>query len=332
MFLKRLTMIVAVTALVSMTCFDVTPALAKAKEFIGSLPGPIETAQGQGMEYFGKRVGELTNGEYSLKVFPNSQLGKHHEVLEQLQNGQVDMMTIPPGYLAEYAPAVQAVVVPFIFRDFEHWKATVDGPIGRKLYDIAKKDAKVLILGYFGGSVRNLVSKKKVTSLDGVKNLLLRLHPSDVQLAAWQSVGAIPTVVAYPEIYNALQLGVIDALENEPEWVTRMKFYEQAKYIVLTKHEIVTRPLLFSAKVFEGLPANIQKKVIQAGAEAAKYQRELEHKLDGEFLAALKDKYGAEIIDIDRTPFREKAAKAVKPAIKKLGIEDLVEEISRFGK
>lgn len=314
----------------TVTCLALVVSSVGAKQkvsLVASLIGPIETAQGQGLEFFAKRVKELTGGEVEVKIYADGQLGGLVESLEQVQKGFIDLTTSVPGNMAEFVPEFQIYHFPFLFRDYSHWKAVITGQIGQKLSDIARQKAGMIIIGTFGGSVRNLVTRKRVTSIDDMKNLLIRLHPSEIQIKAWSAVGAIPTVVAYREIYSALQLKVIDALENEPEWVVRMKFYEQAQYIVLTAHEIVTRPVPFSERRFNSLSPEHQKAVLVAGREAGEYERELEHYLDQEYLKELGEKYGAQLIHIEQKAFREKTQAALEPVIKKFGVTELINQV-----
>ena len=303
------------------------PAAAMAKELVAGLAGPLTTAQGQGLAKFAERVEELTGGSLTVKIFPDGQLGGNSDSFEQVQGGEMDLYPMTPGNMAEFVPAIQALVIPFVFRDFEHWKKVTSGAIAAELSEMAENSADVIILGYFGGSVRNLVSRKEVQVLDDLNFLRIRLHPSDVQIEAWRALGVLPTVISYGEIYNALQLGVIDGLENEPEWVLRMKFYEQAKYYVLTEHEIVTRPLIFSKATFDLLTPDEQDAVKKAGAEAAAFQSELEHNLDADSRQKLADEHGVTLVEVDGNQVRRIVAEALEPVIAKQDLGDLVERI-----
>lgn len=316
---------IAAAALAGSIAFGAVDATAETLR--ASLIGPIETAQGQGLELFAKRVEELSGGALTVEIYPDGQLGNLAESVEQVQNGTIDMTTAVPSILAEFVPEMQVFAVPFLFRDYDHWLAVVDGDIGARFSQMSEERADAVILGYFGGSVRNLVTSKKVTELADAAGLKVRLHPTEVLTKAWGSIGIQPTVMAYGEIYNGLQLGVVDGLENEPEWVKRMKFYEQAPYITLTQHEIVTRPLIFSARTMARLPEDQQQIVRQAGAEAAAFQRELEHKLDQETLMELTSSLGAEAQEIDKAEFQATVAAALDPVLEANGLAATVAEI-----
>ncbi|MDW4499946.1 TRAP transporter substrate-binding protein [Sulfitobacter sp. D35] len=300
---------------------------AHAVELAASIDGPVSTAQGQGILKFGEIVSELTNGEVTVELFPDAQLGSGGEAFELLEDGQIAILTTAPGYLAEFAPSVQQLVVPFVFRDFDHWEKVVSGPIGDKLAEDVRENTGAMILGYFGGSIRNLVSSKPVESVGDIEGLRVRLHPADVQVKAWEALGVVPTVMAYGEIYSGLQLGAIDGLENEAEWVLRMKFYEQAKYYVQTEHEYVTRPMIFSETIFENLTPEQQEAVLEAGKQAAAYQRDLEHQFDSESKVTLAEGHGVNIVEIDKSSVQTTVAAALEPVIEGLGLAEDVAAI-----
>jgi TRAP-type transport system periplasmic protein len=316
----------AIAAIFAVSTVSV-PSMATAEELIAALVGPLETAQGQGFTHFAQRLSELTNGDMTVKIFPDGQLGDNNEVFEQVGGGQIDIFPAVPSTIADFVPEVQVLSVPFLFRNFDHWEKVLDGSIGTELATMVADRSDVMVIGFFGGSVRNLVAKPDVqdpTNLGGIK---MRLHASPLLVESWKAIGANPTVVAYGEIYNALQLNVLDALENEPEWVLRMKFYEQASNYVLTEHEIVTRPLVFSKARFDGFTPDQQIAVLQAAKEAAAFQRDLEYRLDAESRTALKENHGMTLIPVDKASIVAKVAPAAAAVIEELGIADIVARI-----
>ncbi|PRY22469.1 tripartite ATP-independent transporter DctP family solute receptor [Aliiruegeria haliotis] len=306
------------------------PFQADAVELAATIDGPVTTGQGQGFLKFGEVLSDLTNGEVTVKVFPDAQLGSGGEAFELLEDGQIALYAIAPGYLAEFAPTVQSLVVPFVFRDFDHWQSVVSGEIGVEFANDVAEATDAMVIGYFGGSIRNLVSSKPVETAEDVAGLRVRLHPAAVQVKAWEALGVVPTVMAYGEIYSGLQLGVVDGLENEAEWVLRMKFYEQAKYYVQTEHEYVTRPVLFSKSIYDSLTPEQQEAVLEAGRQATAYQRELEHKFDSESKAALRDEHGVNIVEIDKAKIQSAVAQALEPVVEELGLVEAVESIRNY--
>ncbi len=294
---------------------------------IASLQGPIETAYGQAYQRFDQCVKDKTKSELWLETYPNAQLGGLTEAFEQVRQGAVDVTAVAPGIMAEFVPEIQIFVIPFVFKSIDNWKAVVSGPIGDKIADTVQKKAGVRVIGYFGGTVRQVVSKKPINSLADMKGLVMRLLPGDMLQTAWSSVGAVPSSVAYAEVYNALQLGVIQGLDNEPEWIYRMKFYEQAPNLALTSHEIVTRLMIFSEKRYQALPKDQQAAVTECGKAASAFERDVEIKLDTEMLDLMVTKHNVRTTKIDQEAFKRTVGTAVAPLVQKYGLTELVKEI-----
>jgi TRAP-type transport system periplasmic protein len=304
-----------------------SPSLAE-KKLIASLQGPIETSYGAAFQEMDACVRDKTGGELVVEIYPDRQLGDLTETFEQIREGTVDMAAVAPGMMAEFMPEIQVFVIPFIFRDFAHWQAIVNGEVGDDISALTReKLPEIRILGYYGGSVRQLVTKQPVNSLDDMQGLVMRLLPSEVLHKAWSAVGAEPTVMAYGEVYNGLQLGVIQGLENEPEWIARMKFYEQAPYIALTEHEIVTRPFIFSNKTLESLPDDQQAAVLECGKASAIFEQDMEHDLDQKYLKDLVDNHGVTVTTIDKAAFAAKIADAMGPFIDEIGLTEMAGRI-----
>lgn len=304
-----------------------SPSLAE-KKLIASLQGPIETSYGAAFQEMDKCLRNKTGGELVVQIYPDRQLGDLTETFEQIREGTVDMAAVAPGMMAEFMPEIQVFVIPFIFRDFDHWQAIVNGEVGDDISSLTLSQLpEIRILGYYGGSVRQLVTKEPVNSLDEVQGLTMRLLPSEVLHTAWSAVGAEPTVMAYGEVYNGLQLGVIQGLENEPEWIARMKFYEQAPNIALTEHEIVTRPLIFSDKTLQSLPEDQQTAVLECGKASAMFEQDMEHGLDQKYLKELVDEHGVNVTTIDKAAFAAKISEAMGPFIDEIGLTELAGRI-----
>lgn len=119
--------------------------------------------------------------------------------------------------------------------------------------------------GYGGGGVRHLIVNKPVTNMDEIKDVPIRVMGAPIQTKLFDAFGMAPSVIAYSEVYNAIQTGVIDAAENEAAGIRQMKFYEVGPNIALTAHSITVRPLAISGKTLRNLPENLHSAIIQAG-------------------------------------------------------------------
>ena len=194
--------------------------------------------------------------------------------------------------------------------------------------EIAQK-ADVLLVGYAGGGVRNIFINKPMGSLAEIKGLKVRVQGAPIWSRTFQAAGMAPTVIAYNEVYNAIQNNVISAGENEAAGVETMKFYEVAPHLAMTQHAITIRPICFSGKTFRKLPPDLQQAVLKAGKEAGAYGRQVESSEDAGKLEAL-EKAGK----LKRLPFADRAEmkKLVDPVMaayaKEIGADAIYAQIN----
>ena len=145
-----------------------------------------------------------------------------------------------------------------------------------------------MLIGFAGGGTRNIFANKPVRNMAEMKGLKVRVQGAPIWSKTFAAAGMSPTVIAYDEIYNAIQNGVISAGENEAAGVEAMKFYEVGPNINMTQHAITIRPICFSGKTFRGLPADLQAAILRAGKEAGAYGRQVESSEDTAKLEALE--------------------------------------------
>jgi TRAP-type C4-dicarboxylate transport system substrate-binding protein len=194
--------------------------------------------------------------------------------------------------------------------------------------EIAQK-ADVMLIGYAGGGTRNIFVNKPVRNMQELKQLKVRVQGAPIWSRTFAAAGMAPTVIAYNEVYNAIQNGVIAAGENEAAGVEQMKFYEVAPHLAMTQHAITIRPLCFSGKTFKKLDKALQTAVLRAGKEAGAYGRQIESSEDEQKLVKM-EKEGK----LKRVPFADRAAmkKAVDPVMaayaKEIGAEQILAKIN----
>ncbi len=155
-------------------------------------------------------------------------------------------------------------------------------------YNDVSKKADVMIIGYDGGGTRNLIANKPIRNMAELRGFTLRVMGAPIQTQMFGAIGAKPSVIAYNEVYNAIQTGVIQGAENEAAGLDAMKFYEVGPNISLTQHAITVRPICFAGKTFRKLPPDLQAAILKAGKEAGKYGRDLESGADSQLLAKLE--------------------------------------------
>jgi TRAP-type C4-dicarboxylate transport system substrate-binding protein len=205
----------------------------------------------------------------------------------------------------------------------------LDADVLKPVADEINQKAEVMLIGYAGGGTRNIFVNKPVRNLQEMKALKVRVQGAPIWSRTFQAVGMAPTVIAYNEVYNAIQNGVIAAGENEAAGVEQMKFYEVAPNLSMTEHAITIRPLCFSTKTFNRLPKDLQAAVLRAGKEAGAYGREIESSEDAAKLVKM-EKEGK----LKKVPFADRAQmKAlVDPVMaayaKEIGAEKILAQIN----
>jgi TRAP-type C4-dicarboxylate transport system substrate-binding protein len=219
----------------------------------------------------------------------NSELGLEKDYFAYMSQGiSVDYAVVAPSHMSTFSPMAPLMDMPLLFRDLEHWNKVLEGDALQPIADDIAEKADVMLIGYAGGGTRNLIVNRPIETLEEAEGLPIRVMGAPIQTQIFEAFTMAPTVIAYAEVYNAIQTGVIDAAENEAAGIEQMKFYEVGPHIVKTEHAITVRPLCFSGKTFEGLPADLQAAILRAGKEAGAYGRELESTQDAEKLAQME--------------------------------------------
>jgi TRAP-type C4-dicarboxylate transport system substrate-binding protein len=247
------------------------------------------------------------------------------------QGRAVDFAIVSPAHMSTFSKAAPFIDAPFLFRDLAHWNKVLDQDLLKPIADEIATRADVMLIGYAGGGTRNIFVNKPVSNMNELKGLKVRVQGAPIWSRTFAAVGMSPTVIAYNEVYNAIQNGVIGAGENEAAGVEQMKFFEVAPNLAMTEHAITIRPLAFSGKTFKNLPADLQQCVIKAGKEAGAHGRQIESSEDSAKLEAL-EKAGR----LKRIAFkdRDQMKKLVDPVMaeyaKEIGAEDILKKINEI--
>jgi len=232
-------------------------------------------------KYYGKPI--------TFVLHRNSELGLEKDYFAYMNQGiSVDYGIVSPAHMSTFSKAAPFIDAPFLFRDLAHWNKVLDADVLKPIAEEIAQKADVMLIGYAGGGVRNIFVNKPVHNLAELKGLKVRVQGAPIWSRTFAAVGMSPTVIAYNEIYNAIQNGVISAGENEAAGVEQMKFYEVGPNLSMTEHAITIRPLCFSGKTFKKLPADLQAAILKAGKEAGAYGRQVESSEDAAKLEALE--------------------------------------------
>jgi tripartite ATP-independent transporter DctP family solute receptor len=256
-------------------------------------------------KYYGKPI--------NFVMHKNSELGLEKQYFEYMAQGKaVDYAIVSPAHMSTFSKAAPFIDAPFLFRDLNHWNKVLDADLLKPVADEVAAKADVMLIGYAGGGTRNIFSNKPASNMAELKGLKIRVQGAPIWSRTFAAAGMSPTVIAYNEVYNAIQNGVIQAGENEAAGVEQMKFFEVGPNLILTQHAITIRPLCFSGKTFKKLPADLQAAIVKAGKEAGAYGRQIESSEDSAKLDAL-EKAGK----LKKVNFTERAAmkKAVDPVM-----------------
>jgi len=241
----------------------------------------------------------------------------------------VDYAIVSPAHMSTFSRAAPFIDAPFLFRDLDHWNKVLDADTLKPIADEVAQKADVMLIGFAGGGTRNIFANKAVHNMAELKGLKVRVQGAPIWSRTFTAAGMSPTVIAYDEIYNAIQNGVINAGENEAAGVEAMKFYEVGPNLAMTQHAITIRPVCFSGKTFRRLPPDLQQAILRAGKEAGAYGRQVESGEDSAKLEAL-EKAGK----LKRIAFSDRAAlkKAVEPVMaeyaKEIGADAIYAKIN----
>jgi tripartite ATP-independent transporter DctP family solute receptor len=231
---------------------------------------PFDNPTGAMATVFKSLVEAGTNGGITVQTFPNSQLGKDNEVLEQVKSGVIESGIFSQGGFAGGYPLIGVLDVPFAFPNISATYAVFDGPFGHKLAgDITKKTGMtVLGFGDSGGFFHITNNKKPITSPADMVGLKIRTMGLDTHKAFIQSLGGQPTAIAWAEVYTALQTGVADGQMNPIPIIAFAKFQEVQKYLTLTGHLFAPYVWVMNTKVWDGLTHD-EKNVVAYSAKSA---------------------------------------------------------------
>lgn len=262
-----------------------------------------------GLLDFKKQLEESSKGAIRVDIYPNAQLGNARDTIEGLKLGTIECAFVSTAALSGFVPEYAIVDAPFIFTGPEQADKVIDGEIGKILREKTLEKQGIRVMGFMDTGYRHVFSTKPVRKLTDFKGLKVRTMDSELHVKTFEALGAIPSPMPAAEIFTALQQRTIDAAENSFSFVVNKKMNEVAKYVIKSGHFYAFCTILISEKVYQKLPADLQKQVLDAADHCIKVQRETVTKQNLDNEKKLKNELGVEIIEIDR----ESLFKAVEP-------------------
>lgn len=266
-----------------------------------------DTPKGKGAEFFKQKAEELTKGRVKVEVYPNSTLYKDKEEMEALQLGAVQMLA--PS-LAKFGPLgvkeFEVFDLPFIFDSYDDLHKVTTGPVGKSL--LKKLESKgILGLAFWDNGFKVMSANKPLRNPEDFKGLKMRIQSSNVLDAQMRAVGALPQKMAFSEVYQALQTGVVDGTENPPSNLYTQKMHEVQKYVTLSDHGYLGYAVIVNKKFWDGLPADIRSQLESAMEQATRYANQIAKVENDQALEAVRKSGKSEIITL--TPEQKKAWK-----------------------
>ncbi len=280
-------------------------------------------------DFFGDRVTELTGGKITVDVHHARGLCDAVECVQMIRNGTIAFFDVSAANLSQVDKRLDMFTLPYLFKSKAHyWNYLTSTRAAAFVKPLEKKGIKVL--GYIDSGARSFFTQKPIRSVADVKGQKIRVMGSPVAVATIGAMGGTGVPVAWGELYNALQTGVVDGAENNHPSVLSMKFYEVSKYYTLDEHARIPDILIMSLKTYNALPADQQSAIEQAGREAEAFMRGAWTVSEVTALAQLKSKF-TEIIEVDKTPFIAAVADLVSQEGARLGVTDEVKHILATG-
>jgi C4-dicarboxylate-binding protein DctP len=292
------------------------PAMAQAPIVIkfSHVVAP-DTPKGKGSEKFKELAEKYTNGKVKVEVYHNSSLYKDKEELEALQLGAVQMLA-PSN--SKFGPIgvkeFEVFDLPLILSNKQELRRVTDGPLGKRLLKLLEPKGMVG-LAYWDNGFKLVSANKPLRNPEDFKGLKMRIQSSKVLELQMRSLGVIPQVMAFSEVYQALQTGVVDGQENTPSNMYTQKMHEVQKYTTLSNHGYIGYVVVVNKKFWDGLPADVRGQLEKAMAEATTYANDISEKENAEALEDMKKSGKTELISL--TPAQVEAwKKALTPVYK----------------
>jgi tripartite ATP-independent transporter DctP family solute receptor len=281
-----------------------------------------------GAQQFVSKVNERTKGQVKITIFPANTLGSPPEVVEQVKLGTLDMCLNTQGQFENYVKACATAQIPFAFDSYDHAHRTLDGPAMKWLAPQFEKAGFILLANWEWG-FRNITNNRRpILKPEDVKGLKIRVPPEFHLQTLFESLGAVVTKIAWPELYMALAQNVVDGQENPLSAIWYQKFYEVQKHVALTQHAYACAMPVMSTKSWSKLNPEqqkiIQEEAVRAGAWVRKTLNDEETDLIGKF-----EKAGLKVTHPDIKAFRAAMGPAYKKIFARYG-EDNVKTFMKF--
>jgi len=299
--------VIAMAAAASLLLSSCGAIVSKNDDYEGTINfslalGP-DSHHHEGGKAFAEKLSELTDGRIGVKFYYNNALGGEREVVEGMSINSIQMGMASTGPMGGFVRSFMLFDMPYLFEDLDHVYGVLDGEIGQELADEFLETTNVRILSWTENGFRyETNSKRPIETPEDLQGIKHRTQESTAQIQTWSALGADAIPMAWPEVYTALQQGVIDSQENPIATIADVRFFEVQDYIAMTQHVYSPAPMMISEKYFQSFSEADQQAILEAGAYATDIQREASAIQEDEALQLMLDE-GMEKTEIDRDAF-----------------------------
>jgi tripartite ATP-independent transporter DctP family solute receptor len=278
---------------------------------------------GVGSTVFCDEVEKGTQGRYKCQQFPSSALGGEREMIEAVQLGTLDLVNTSTGPVGNFVPEVKIVDIPFLFRDYDHARRVLDGPIGQDL--LSKFPSKGLVaLAWTENGFRHMTNNKRaIVKPDDASGLKMRTMENKVHMDGYKAFGIQPTPMAFPEVYGALQQGTVDGQENPIPVILASKFSQVQKHLSLTGHVYSPALIITSPRLMNKLSDADKKVFYEAAKMAAAAQRKKVNDDENNGIAQLEKDGMTVVRKVDGGAFRGALREAYVSYSKEFGADNI---------
>ncbi len=266
-----------------------------------------------------------TDGRIAVRLV-GPEVGGERELLEATSRGEYQIVQSGDMVIANYAPRYGVTSVPFVFPDYDSVAQAYDGPLGEKMNEALVANGNMRLIGRSLRGARLLTGTKPIRTPADLEGTKLRVPEIETWVQAWKAVGALPTPVAWPEVFTALQTGVVDAQENPIAQIYEAKLYEVQDYIMMTEHLLAYFHWCINEDFYQGLSDEDRRIVTEAVENATNWGTEMQDSKSQEQLEEMIQDYGVEVIEPDKDAFFS----AARPAIQEIAASQWAPEVQGY--
>lgn len=288
---------------------------------------PTDSEQHIAAERFAEIVQDRSEGALTVQILPAGQMGGQRELIESVQLGTLEMAYGESGLYANYVPAFGILTLPYLYQDPAHWATVVTGDIGTELAEELAASADLRVLNWIQAGYRDTyTTEAPMLSPADFQGLRIRVPESPVFVETFAALGAQPTPIPGPEIYTAMQAGVVSAMEGTPEFAYGQRIYEVAGHLSMTRHIFFDGSFVTSDTFLNGLSDEHRTIITEAAEEVAALQRDEWADRESGWLDLMREG-GIEVHEVDQEPFREALAPLRDLFAERAGAADTLQAI-----